>query len=193
MICGIDEAGRGPLAGPVTAAAVILDTEFDAASLKDSKKLSEKKRDEIRRKIYASSSIWGIGWASNQEIDEFNILQATFLAMQRAYEELYKKVCKILKNNPIIDVIVDGNMTPNISNCNTVTSIVKADDSIDEVKAASILAKTARDKMMIRYSWLYPEYQYNTHKGYGTKKHIEAIRLFGTSPIQRKSFAVKLN
>ncbi|UTC77949.1 ribonuclease HII [Treponema sp. OMZ 799] len=196
MLCGIDEAGRGPLAGPVTAAAVILPTGFDISILKDSKKLTEKKRDEVRKILYADSNvIWAIGWASNYEIDEKNILQATFLAMERAYQGLYlrlQEVCK-LNNTKFAepDIIVDGNAIPNIKNCSSIKALVKADDSVYEVMAASILAKTARDRMMMRYSWLYPEYGYEKHKGYGTKTHMEAIRSNGPSPIQRKSFSLK--
>lgn len=194
MICGIDEAGRGPLAGPVTAAAVILPKNFDVSILKDSKKLTEKRREAIRKIIYTEVPFWGIGWASNEEIDKMNILQATFLAMQRAYSQLYTKIMifKNGENKTIIqpDIVVDGNLIPQIHNCNSIRAVVKADNSIYEVMAAAILAKTARDRMMIRYSWLYPEYGYESHKGYGTKKHIEAISKYGLSPIARKSFSV---
>ncbi|UTC61493.1 ribonuclease HII [Treponema sp. OMZ 788] len=196
MLCGIDEAGRGPLAGPVTAAAVIIPTGFDVSILKDSKKLTEKKREEVREILYADPNvIWSIGWASNDEIDEINILKATFLAMERAYQSLYLKLQELCKiNNAEFeepDIIVDGNGIPNIKNCSSIKAIVKADDSVYEVMAASILAKTARDRMMIRYSWLYPEYGYEKNKGYGTKTHMEAIRSNGPSPIQRKSFSLK--
>ena len=125
MLCGIDEAGRGPLAGPVTAAAVILPSSFDFSILKDSKKLTEKKREEVRKTIYADPNVlWSIGWASNYEIDEINILQATFLAMERAYEGLYLKLqefCK-LNNDKFMepDIIVDGNFIPNIKNCSSI-------------------------------------------------------------------------
>ncbi|UTC68085.1 MULTISPECIES: ribonuclease HII [unclassified Treponema] len=196
MFCGIDEAGRGPLAGPVTAAAVILPDNFVFSILKDSKKLSEKKRESVRKILYSNPSvIWGIGRASNYEIDEINILQATFLAMERAYDDLYiklKEYCKIQNikfEEP--DIIVDGNSIPNIKNCSSIKAVVKADDSVHEVMAASILAKTARDRIMTRYSWFYPEYGYEKHKGYATKAHVQAIRLNGYSPIQRKSFSIK--
>lgn len=196
MLCGIDEAGRGPLAGPVTAAAVILPDSFDVSILKDSKKLSEKKRELVRKALCTDPSvIWSIGWASNQEIDTINILQATFLAMERAYEGLYSKLkdyCSLQNikfKEP--DIIVDGNFIPKIENCSSINSLIKADGSVYEVMAASILAKTARDRMMIRYSWFYPEYGYDKHKGYATKQHINAVRLNGYSPIQRKSFFPK--
>lgn len=189
MRCGIDEAGRGPLAGPVSAAAVILPENFDFSILRDSKKLSEKKRENVRKTIFMSEALWSIGWASNKEIDELNILQATLLAMKRAYSELFIKYPNLKSEN--INLIIDGNKTPDISGCKSITALPKADDSVYEAMAASILAKTARDKMMLRYSWFYPEYGYEKHKGYGTKKHIEAIHSFGKSPIQRNSFAIR--
>lgn len=199
MICGIDEAGRGPLAGPVTAAAVILPKNFDVSVLRDSKKLSAKKREQVRKLLFFSGKLWHIGWASNHEIDEINILQAALLAMRRAYEGLCQKIAVLscLPEKPEnffqkIDVIVDGNKLPDILNCRSIKAVPKADDTVYEVMAASVLAKTARDKMMTRYSWLYPEYGYEKHKGYGTKIHLEAIRRFGVSPIQRKSFSVKI-
>ncbi len=199
MLCGIDEAGRGPLAGPVTAAAVILPADFDFSVLKDSKKLSEKKREAARKIICKDALFWSIGWASNEEIDSINILQATFAAMQRAYYSVYEQMrlsfTASSQNEQLCfeapDIIVDGNLIPKIKNCRSIKALIKADDSIYEVMAASILAKTARDKMMMRYSWLYPEYGYESHKGYGTKKHIEAIKKYGLSPIARKSFSIK--
>lgn len=199
MICGIDEAGRGPLAGPVAAAAVILPADFDVSVLKDSKKLTEKKREEARKIICKNALFWSVGWASNEEIDSINILQATFAAMQRAYHSVYEHMrlsfTASSKNGQRYfeepDVIVDGNVIPQIKNCRSIKAIVKADTSVYEVMAASILAKTARDKMMIRYSWFYPEYGYESHKGYGTKKHIEAINKYGLSPIARKTFSLK--
>ena len=196
MLCGIDEAGRGPLAGPVTAAAVILPKGFDTSILKDSKKLSEKKREEAARIILAAGSLWHVGHASNKKIDEINILQATLLAMKRAYEGLCKKAqaADVLQNSlqPLnIDVIVDGNVLPTIVHCRSLTAVVKADDTVPEVMAASIVAKVMRDKMMSRYARLYPEYGYEKHKGYGTQAHRKAIRLFGPSPIQRNSFSIK--
>ncbi len=190
MLCGIDEAGRGPLAGPVTAAAVILPENFDTSILRDSKKLSEKKRELARNAIFSQCDFWCIGWASSKEIDELNILQATFLAMERAYTGLYKKLKNFYEQqncsfeNP--DIIIDGNLLPKFSekNYSSMTAQKKADDTVHEVMAASILAKTARDKMMIRCSWLYPEYGFEQHKGYGTKKHLEAINKYGSSPIK---------
>ncbi len=197
MLCGIDEAGRGPLAGPVTAAAVILPETFDTGILRDSKKLSEKKRELARQKIFSECALWHIGWASCKEIDELNILQATFLAMQRAYDGLYKKLEDFCLSENISlekpDIIVDGNLLPKLDEgkYKSLQAKTKADDTVHEVMAASILAKTARDKMMIRYSWLYPQYGFEKHKGYGTKQHLEAIRQHGDSPIQRLDFKIK--
>jgi ribonuclease HII len=192
MICGLDEAGRGPLAGPVCAAAVILGKGFDIRILNDSKKISAEKREEARRLIYTGAAAWGIGWVSAVEIDEINILQASLLAMKRAYEQMLLQfnlpasAPKLMKN---LNAIVDGLYTPDISiPCK---ALVKADAKIPEVMAASILAKTARDRMMERYSWLYPEYAYEKHKGYPTEEHRRLIKKYGPSPIQRMTFSVE--
>ncbi len=180
ILCGLDEAGRGPLAGPVTAAAVILDSSFPVEILKDSKKLSEKKRYEAAPIIFARAVSWGIGWVWPEEIDRINILQASLLAMKYAFEQL-----RVVPDR----VIIDGTFAPDIpAAC---TTMIKADSQIPAVMAASILAKTARDRMMERFSWLYPEYGYERHKGYPTKAHIEALELYGPSPIQRHSFKLK--
>jgi ribonuclease HII len=180
IVCGLDEAGRGPLAGPVTAAAVILDSSFPIEILNDSKKLSEKKRNEAVPIIFSQAVAWGIGWVWPEEIDRINILQASLLAMKYAFEQL--RVVPDL-------AIVDGTFAPDISvEC---TPMIKADAEIPAVMAASILAKTARDRMMERFSWLYPEYGYERHKGYPTKAHVEALALHGPSPIQRHSFKLK--
>jgi ribonuclease HII len=180
VICGIDEAGRGPLAGPVTAAAVILGKGFPLEILNDSKKLTEKRRDAAMELIFERAVAWGIGWASSAEIDEINILQASLLAMRRAYLDMGAE--------PGL-AIIDGLFAPDIP-CKAEPR-VKADATVPEVMAASILAKTARDRMMLRYSWIYPEWDYEGHKGYPTKAHRERIALYGPSPIQRKSFRVK--
>ena len=186
MICGIDEAGRGPMAGPVTAAAVILPDDFDVSILDDSKKLTEKKRDIAMAEIYSKAVAWCVGWASAEEIDRINILRASLLAMRRAYDGMAAK----LKSIEGLSVIVDGLYCPEID-CGDVKAFPRADGTYPAVMAASILAKTARDRMMVRYSWLYPEYGYERHKGYPTASHIAALKENGPSPIQRVSFRLK--
>nr|AGS54014.1 ribonuclease HII [uncultured bacterium contig00160] len=187
MICGIDEAGRGPLAGPVYAATVVLNDDFPCNLLNDSKKLSASKREELRKLICEKALAWGIGWASHEEIDSINILQASLLAMKRAFEEMLKTFPSALLQN--ISAIVDGNKVPDISvPC---TAMVKADAKVHEVMAASILAKTARDSYMEEMAKLYPQYEYEKHKGYPTKAHRELIHKYGPSPIQRLTFTVK--
>ena len=189
IICGVDEAGRGPLAGPVCASAVVFSSkDLDVSLLNDSKKLSEKARlkafYEITKKAY-----YAIGWVSNVEIDNINILQASLLAMRRAFSILYNELLE-KKIVPLAElkVIVDGNAMPNFSENVISETLIKADASVPEVMAASIIAKVARDKMMCRYSWLYPEWGYEKHKGYPTKAHIETIKKYGMNPIQRLSF-----
>jgi ribonuclease HII len=190
VICGIDEAGRGPLAGPVCAAAVVLGRGFPLSILDDSKKLPEDRREEARRIICRRALAWGIGWASAAEIDGINILGATLLAMKRACEAMGRfgapgeGVDELAAGG--LRVVVDGLYVPDISL--PAEALVKADAVIPEVMAASILAKTARDRMMLRYSWLYPEYGYDRHKGYPTRDHRERIARYGPSPIQRASF-----
>jgi ribonuclease HII len=187
MIIGIDEAGRGPLAGPVCAAAVILTEHFYCEYLDDSKKLTPLKREMACQYIRKEAATWGIGWASHTEIDDINILQASLLAMKRAFEEMTIKRC--IKFTPDDKAIVDGLYTPAISiHCE---AMVKADAKIPEVMAASILAKTARDRYMIEMAKLYPHYGYDKHKGYPVKAHREAVLKYGPSPIQRLSFRVK--
>jgi len=194
LVCGIDEAGRGPLAGPIYAAAVILGGDFPSrlrCSLNDSKKLSPAMREDLRRSICENAFLWGIGWASHTEIDSINILQASLLAMKRAFEEMTRKA-KEGKTVPLdanISVIVDGIHVPRI--CVPCEAVVKADAKVREVMAASILAKTARDSYMDEMALLYPQYGYAQHKGYPTKAHREAIRKYGPSPIQRMSFKVR--
>lgn len=193
FICGLDEAGRGPLAGPVCAAAVILPDTFDVSVLDDSKKLTEKKRVQALREIVVHATAWGIGWASPAEIDRINILQASLLAMKRAYTGLRSPrgqlAAGLISMNPF-EVVVDGLFIPDIGHENC-RALPRADACVPAVMAASILAKTARDRMMVRYSWLYPQYGYEKHKGYPTKAHIEALKQNGPSPIQRKSFRLK--
>jgi len=193
LLCGIDEAGRGPLAGPVCAAAVILPENFPVNLLNDSKKLTAARRDEARCVIREKALAWGVGWASHTEIDDINILQATLLAMKRAFDDMIKKAA--LPLGATINVIVDGNKVPNLSVPCTIqlscTSMVKADAKVHEVMAASILAKTERDEYMEKMALLYPQYGYEKHKGYGTKAHIEFVLKYGPSPIQRLSFKVR--
>jgi ribonuclease HII len=205
MRCGIDEAGRGPLAGPVCAAAVILGEGFPAGILKDSKKLSPARREEARRVICDQALAWGVGWASHTEIDRINILRASLLAMKRAFEallgagnaphawpsELTGETAfgsPLVPAPPELTAIVDGLHKPDIAvPCE---ALVKADAVVPEVMAASILAKTARDQLMDYYDRLYPQYGYAKHKGYPTRAHRELVLRYGPSPIQRLSFRV---
>jgi len=187
MLCGIDEAGRGPLAGPVCAAAVILPDNFPIDLLNDSKKLTAVRRDKARRVICEKALAWGIGWASHTEIDEINILQASLLAMRRAFDDMLKRADLPLGAN--ITAIVDGNKVPDLPvPC---SAMVKADAKVHEVMAASILAKTERDAYMDKMALLYPQYGYEKHKGYPTKTHRELVLKYGPSPIQRLSFKVR--
>ncbi|MDR0644986.1 MAG: ribonuclease HII [Treponema sp.] len=186
MICGIDEAGRGPLAGPVYAAAVVLPRDFPSDCLNDSKKLSRSQRTKaevfIREKAF-----FGIGFADHEEIDVLNILRASLLAMQRAFTVL-KQTYPTLH---IDETIVDGLYIPDIEfPCR---AVVKADASVPAVMAASILAKQERDRVMTEYARLYPNYGYEKHKGYPTRLHVQRIAEFGPSPIQRLTFRVKRN
>jgi ribonuclease HII len=188
LLCGLDEAGRGPLAGPVCAAAVILPSGFPISVLNDSKKLKAGERERARLAICESNAEWGIGWASAAEIDKINIHRASLLAMKRAFEAIFNK--NNLHETSKIRAIVDGLFVPDINvPCE---ALVKADNSVPEVMAASILAKTARDRLMEYYGLFYPQYGYEKHKGYPTKAHREAVLRFGPSPIQRMSFRVKL-
>jgi len=179
LICGIDEAGRGPLAGPVYAAAVILGPDFDTEGLRDSKKLSETKRYSLAAHIKKNALAWSVGICSASEIDEINIHQATLLAMKRAIEGL--------NGYTSIKVMVDGLFCPQINfPCET---IVKGDDKVAEISAASIIAKTERDLKMIEIDKIYPGYQFKKHKGYPTKLHIEMIKSEGLCEYHRKSFS----
>ena len=197
LLCGIDEAGRGPLAGPVYAAAVVLNgsgsqPEFPLDLLNDSKKLNVSDREKARIMIMENAFAWGIGWAAHEEIDKINILQASLLAMKRAFENMLQRAASDNKDLPLseIEAIVDGTFTPDIPvKCK---AMVKADAQIAEVMAASILAKTERDIHMDKMAALYPQYGYEKHKGYPTKAHREAILKFGPSPIQRMSFKVRV-
>ena len=180
-ICGVDEAGRGPLAGPVCAAAVILPPNLEIPGLTDSKKLSDKKRRELFPIIMEQAVAYGIGFASHQEIDEINILQATFLAMERAMQQL--------KVTPQL-ALIDGNRQKDFGI--TVKTVVKGDSLSASIAAASILAKVSRDNVMEQMAADFPGYGFEIHKGYGTKAHYEALAKLGPSPIHRMSFLKKL-
>ena len=185
LLCGIDEAGRGPLAGPVCAAAVILPKGFPLSALDDSKKLSPSVREELKDVICRGARAWGIGWVSAAEIDEINILKASLLAMERAFGAM----CSQSPLPDTIRAVVDGIFVPGIPvPCE---ALVKADSKVPEVMAASILAKTARDRLMEYYGIFFPQYGYERHKGYPTKAHREAVFRWGPSPIQRMSFACR--
>ncbi len=178
IVCGVDEAGRGPLAGPVCAAAVILPESCVIDGLNDSKKLSEKKREALFPVITQKAIAYSIAFASVEEIENFNILNATYLAMNRAVEGL--------KVKPDI-ALIDGNRAPLNAPvfCET---IIKGDLKSYSVAAASVLAKVSRDRLMLEYDKKYPEYGFAAHKGYGTKAHYEAIEKFGICEIHRRSF-----
>jgi ribonuclease HII len=178
MICGVDEAGRGPLAGPVYAAAVILDPARPIAGLADSKKLSAKMRERLALEIRTRAISWAVASASVEEIDDLNILQATLLAMARAVS--------VLDHKPR-EVLVDGNRCPEIALPSR--AIVGGDAVVAEISAASILAKTARDDEMRRLHAMYPEYGFDRHKGYGTALHLAMLRQHGPSGCHRCSFA----
>ena len=181
-LCGVDEAGRGPLAGPVCAAAVILPQNCEIEGLNDSKKLTEKKREALFDVICAAAVSYGIAFATVEEIEEYNILGATFMAMNRAVAML----------DPVPELaLIDGNRNTGIqipSRC-----IVGGDGKCADIAAASVLAKVTRDRYMLQMAELYPQYGFEKHKGYGTKAHYEAIRAYGPSPIHRPSFLRKMH
>lgn len=179
LICGVDEAGRGPWAGPVTAAAVILDPSQPIVGLTDSKKISEKKRFALEPEIKSKVAFWCVAHAEPDEIDRINIREATFLAMQRAIAGLGQTPSRIL---------IDGNALPNDLPA-PAEAIIKGDLKEPAISAASILAKTERDRLMERYCERYPGYGFGGHKGYGTAAHAEALRTLGPCPIHRTSFA----
>ena len=179
-ICGIDEAGRGPLAGPVVAAAAVLPKDCQIFYLNDSKKLSEKKRDLLFDEIKEKAVAYGIGIVSPQVIDEINILQATYEAMRQAISQL-NVIPEILLNDAVTIPGVDIMQVP----------IVKGDAKSVSIAAASILAKVTRDRMMMEYDQIYPEYGFAKHKGYGSKQHTDAIHEYGPCPIHRRTFIHK--
>jgi ribonuclease HII len=184
-VCGIDEAGRGPLAGPVSAAAAILPRGFPLDALGDSKALSAARRAAAYALIVEGAVAWSVAWAYPCEIDELNILGASLLAMRRAYLGLSSRLAAAGLSAPA-EVYVDGNRLPVLGR--PCRAVVKGDGIVPAIMAASILAKVARDRAMERFDWLYPEYGYSRHKGYPTKAHREACRALGPSPIQRMSF-----
>ena len=178
VVCGVDEAGRGPLAGTVYAAAVILDPARPIEGLRDSKKLSEARRNALAEQIKSEALAWSIAHCSESEIDSLNILQASMLAMRRAVEGL--------KLTPTL-ALIDGNRCPVMPIRSE--AIIKGDDKVPAISAASILAKTARDASLIALHQQYPHYAFDQHKGYPTALHLERLRLYGVSPVHRKSYA----
>jgi ribonuclease HII len=178
IVCGVDEAGRGPLAGPVFAAAVILDPSRPIDGLRDSKKLTAERRDELAPLIKANALAWAIAECSHHEIDSINILQATMLAMRRAVEALSMAPTFVL---------IDGNRCPQLAI--RAHAVVEGDDKVHAISAASILAKTARDAALVALHDIYPQYGFDQHKGYSTPLHLERLRAHGPCPVHRRSFA----
>ena len=180
-ICGVDEAGRGPLAGPVCAAAVILPPNIDIPGLNDSKKLTDKRRRELMPVIKECALAYGIAFADESEIDSINILQATFLAMERSMQQLSIK--------PQL-ALVDGNRAKDFDI--PVKTVIRGDSLSASIAAASVLAKVTRDDLMLKMAEKYPNYGFDVHKGYGTKAHYEALSKYGPCPIHRTTFLKKL-
>lgn len=180
QVCGIDEAGRGPIAGPVTAGAVILPPRFPIEQLDDSKKLAPEEREELATLIRHGATAWATGWASSWEIDRFNIHRATLLAMRRALQALTVTPDEVL---------IDGRFT--IAIAQPCTAIIGGDTKVPEIQAASILAKTDRDRFMCRYDRIESSWAFADHKGYATASHRFLVKLHGRSPIHRKSFQVR--
>ncbi len=182
LICGVDEAGRGPLAGPVYAAAVILNPNYPIAGLADSKLLTEKKRNALSIMIKQRALAWAVAYSTVEEIDAINILQASLLAMQRAIEHMQLR----FDITPHL-VQIDGNQCPNINlPCE---AIIKGDSKVQAISAASILAKTARDAELCVLDQQYPLYGFARHKGYPTSAHLESLQMYGASPVHRRSYA----
>lgn len=182
LICGVDEAGRGPLAGPVCAAAVILPRNLEIPGLNDSKKLSEKQREALYSVITGQAIAYGIAFAGVEEIEQYNILEATYIAMNRAIAQLSPQ--------PEL-ALIDGNRNKGIA-VRSMT-VVKGDAQCADIAAASILAKVTRDRYMLELAEKYPQYAFEQHKGYGTKLHYERIREYGPSPVHRMSFLKKMH
>lgn len=184
MICGVDEAGRGPLAGSVYAAAVILNPNKPIVGLMDSKKISEKKRDALTISIKANALAWGIASCSVTEVDQINILQASLLAMKRAIENMQQQFSHVMQQTILVQV--DGNKCPEIHlPCE---AVIKGDSKVAAISAASILAKTARDAELYALDKQYPQYQFAKHKGYPTKVHMALLEEHGVSPVHRRSY-----
>ncbi len=181
LVCGVDEAGRGPLAGPVCAAAVVLPKGLILEGVNDSKKLTEKKREALFDVITEQALDWSVAFATVEEIEEINILNAAMLAMKRAVEGL---------KNPVDFAIIDGNRKPPLEiDCE---AVVKGDAKSMSVAAASILAKVSRDRILRQYAVDYPQYGFEKHKGYGTKVHVEALKKYGPCEVHRPSFLKKI-
>lgn len=181
LVCGVDEAGRGPLAGPVCAAAVVLPKGLILEGVNDSKKLTEKKRETLFDVITEQALDWSVAFATVEEIEEINILNAAMLAMKRAVEGL---------KNPVDFAIIDGNRKPPLEiDCE---AVVKGDAKSMSVAAASILAKVSRDRILHQYAVDYPQYGFEKHKGYGTKVHVEALKKYGPCEVHRPSFLKKI-
>lgn len=177
FICGIDEVGRGPLAGPVVAGAVILPKDCDILYINDSKQLSEKKREELYEEIVEKAVAWSVGFASPERIDEINILQATYEAMREAVGKLNPSPTLLLNDA----VRIPGINIPQVP-------IIKGDAKSISIGAASIVAKVTRDRMMVQYQEVFPEYDFASNKGYGSAEHIRALKTYGPTPIHRRSF-----
>lgn len=186
LICGVDEAGRGPLAGAVYAAAVVLNPDKPIIGLADSKKLSEKKRNALAEAIKQDALAWSIASSSVEEIDQLNILQASLLAMKRAVEQMVVDFSSVLANANLL-VQVDGNQRPKLNY--PCEAIVKGDSKVQAISAASILAKTARDAELYQLDQQYPMYGFAQHKGYPTAAHMASLKQHGVSPIHRRSYA----
>lgn len=183
FLCGIDEAGRGPLAGPVVAAAVILPKDCEILYLNDSKKLSAARREALYGEITEKAVCYGIGMASPERIDEINILQATYEAMRQAVSALSVKPDRFLNDAVVIPGIDPARQE----------AIIKGDAKSVSIAAASILAKVTRDRIMVEYDRIYPQYGFAAHKGYGTRAHMEALLQYGPCPIHRRTFLRKMN
>ncbi|HDQ14176.1 MAG TPA: ribonuclease HII [Sediminispirochaeta sp.] len=190
-VCGVDEAGRGPIAGPVCAAAVLLGSDCERKNLRDSKRLSPKARSRIAASLWESDSLIGVGWAWPEEIDRMNIHHASLLAMSRAVDELL--LAAGASTTPLdMEILVDGKFIPPLSSSYPARAIVGGDAKVAEISAASIIAKVSRDRWMERYSWIEPSWSFDTHKGYPTKEHLRLCKLHGLSPIHRRSFNISL-
>ena len=203
LVCGADEAGRGPLCGPVCCAAVILPADFQCEDINDSKKISEKKREMLYEEITEKAISWSVAFASVEEIDALNILEANFLAMRRALSaigilnlehtlpELPIESSGFLKTTDEFLIAVDGNLLIRKVQEEYQIPVVKGDAKIASISAASILAKVYRDRLMDKLGETFPMYDFSNNAGYGTKKHLEALQKYGLSPVHRKTFRPK--